>query len=102
MPKFVVLSKRTEKGRTISAEENQNRRKAGIEMVHDVGGEIDSLYYGSGPYHFTAVMDLPDAAALAKLQVAYEGLGLMEVEGYEVFDPAQWDEILESAPMKSF
>ncbi|MFC6732019.1 MULTISPECIES: GYD domain-containing protein [unclassified Haladaptatus] len=101
MPKFAVLAKRTEKGRTITPDENKERRRIGTEMIHDVGGEIDTLYYGTGPYHFVLIVDLPDAAALAKLQIAYESLGLMEIEGYEVFDPAHWDEILEGAPSKS-
>ncbi|MBX0324390.1 GYD domain-containing protein [Halomicroarcula sp. F13] len=99
MPTYVVLFEKTDEGRTINPEEAQERRQRGVEMVEEVGGEVTALYYGSGRYDIVGIADLPDGEALGKVQTAYESLGLTAIEAWEVFEPAEWNEILEEAPM---
>lgn len=99
MPTYVALFEKTDEGRKISPEAAQERRRKGVQMVQELGGEVHSLYYGSGPYDIVAVLDLPDGEALGKAQTAYESLGLSTFEAWEVFDPEEWNDILEAAPM---
>lgn len=99
MPTYVVLFEKTDEGRTISSEDAQERRQRGLEIVEEVGGEVRSLYYGSGRYDIVGIADLPDGEAVGKVQTAYESLGLTSIEAWEVFEPAEWNEILEDAPM---
>lgn len=84
MPTYVVLFEKTDEGR---------------KMTEDVGSEVKALYYGSGRYDVVGIADLPDGEALGKLQTAYESLGLASIEAWEVFEPAEWNDIVEDAPM---
>lgn len=99
MPTYVVLFEKTDEGRKISAEETQERRQRGLQMTEEVGGEVKALYYGSGRYDIVGIADLPDGEALGKLQTAYESLGLTSIEAWEVFEPAEWNDIIENAPL---
>jgi uncharacterized protein with GYD domain len=99
MPTYVALFEKTDEGRTITAEEAQERRQRGVQMVNELGGEVKGLYYGSGPYDMIAILDLPNGQALGKAQAAYESLGLSTFEAWEVFGPEEWNGILEGAPM---
>lgn len=99
MPTYALLFEKTDEGRKISGEEAQERRQRGVQMVDDVGGEVKGLYYGSGPYDIIGILDLPDGEALGELQTAYESLGLTTFEAWEVFEPEEWNEVLEGAPM---
>lgn len=44
-----------------------------------------------------AIVDAPDSETVAKVQLAYEQEGLSRTEAFEVFEPDEWDAILEDA-----
>lgn len=97
MSTYIVLFKKTDEGRQITAEDAQERRQRGIEISKQYGTELRGLYYGLGEYEMVAVADAPDSETIAKVQLAYEQDGLARTEAFEVFEPAEWDSILEEA-----
>ncbi|MFB6170185.1 MAG: GYD domain-containing protein [Haloarculaceae archaeon] len=99
MPTYVALIDKTDEGRTISVEQGRERRRKGVEMIEKVGGEIVSIYYGSGPHDIVVVADFPDGEAVGKFQTAYESLGLTSIQAWEVFEPGEWDDLTDDAPM---
>ena len=97
MPTYMVLFQKTDEGRKITAEDAQQRRAKGIEINEKYGADIKALYYGLGEYDMVAIADVPDSESLAKIKLAYEQLGLASTKGFEVFEPDEWDAILEDA-----
>ena len=97
VPTYIVLFKKTDEGRKITAEDAQQRRAKGIEINEEYGTEIKGLYYGLGEYEMVAIVEAPDSETVAKVQLAYEQQGLARTEGFEVFEPEEWDGILEEA-----
>lgn len=97
MPTFIVLFKKTDEGRKITAEDAQQRRAKGIEVNEKFGADIKDLYYGIGEYEMVAIVDAPDTETMAKVQLAYEQQGLAGTEAFEVFEPDEWDPIIEEA-----
>jgi uncharacterized protein with GYD domain len=97
MPTYITLFKKTDEGRKITAEEARQRRAKGIEINEEYGTEIRGLYYGIGEYEMIAIVDAPDSETVAKVQLAYEQEGLARTEAFEVFEPDEWDAILEDA-----
>lgn len=97
MPTYVVLFQKTEEGRKISMEDAQERRAKGLEINEKYGAEVKTLYYGLSEYDAIAIADVPDSETLAKIKLEYERLGLTHVTVFEVFEPGEWDEILEEA-----
>lgn len=97
MPKYIILFEKTEDGLTITAEEAQERRAKGIELTQKYGVELLDLYYGVGDTDMVAIAEAPDTESIAKVKLAYEQLGLAKTKGFEVFDPEEWDRIVEDA-----
>lgn len=98
MPTYVTLFTKTDEGRKLDFEEVQSRRERGVELTQEHGGEIKALYYSvTGPYDFFAVSEFPDSESAAKVEAAYEQLGLATGDSFEVFSPEEWDSILEDA-----
>ena len=96
MPTYVSLFKTTTKGKENIAQLN-DRREQGLQLVESFGGEVKGLYYGVGPYDMVFISEFPDLASGAKVKVAYEQMGLAEMETFEVFNPEEWDTIVTDA-----
>ena len=97
MPTYIDLFKKTDEGRKITPEDAKQRRAKGIEINEEYGTEIRGLYYGLGEYEMVAIVDAPDTETVAKVKLAYEQMGLASTEMFEVFEPDEWDAILEDA-----
>ncbi|MFT4883920.1 MAG: hypothetical protein ACI8U4_001433 [Natronomonas sp.] len=97
MPTYVVLFEKTEEGQKITAEDAQRRRATGIELINEHEAELKALYYGFGEYDMFAVVDVDDSETMAKIKLAYEQQGLSRTKGFEVFEPEEWDAIIEDA-----
>ncbi|QIO25267.1 GYD domain-containing protein [Haloarcula sp. JP-L23] len=97
MPTYVSLFQKTDEGRVLTLEDTQRRRTRWKEIVKRRGGEIKGLYYGFGQYDIVAIVEVPDTESIAKVQLAYEQMGLTHVESFEVFEADEWDIILEDA-----
>lgn len=97
MPTYVVLFQKTEEGRKISTEDAQERRAKGLAINEKYGADVKTLYYGLSEYDAIAIAEVPDSETLAKVKLEYERLGLARVTVFEVFEPGEWDDILEEA-----
>lgn len=96
MPTFAGLLKLTDKGRENIKESNE-RREQGLQLLESYGGEVKALYYANSQYDAIIINEFPDAASAAKVKVAYEQGGLMDLESFEVFNPQEWAAIIEDA-----
>lgn len=97
MPTFLVLFEKTDEGRKITAEEAQQRRAKGIELIDEHDAELKALYYGFSEIDMAAIVEVDSAATMAKIKLGYEQQGLSKTRGFEVFEPEEWDAILEEA-----
>lgn len=97
MPTYMILFEKTDEGRKITADDAQRRRAKGLELNEEYGTEIRELFYGIGEYEMVAIVDAPNTETVAKIKLAYERRGLARTEAFEVFEPTEWDAILEDA-----
>lgn len=97
MPQYVILFEKTDGGRKITADDAQQRRAKGIELTREHGIDPTDLYYGVGDIDMVAIAEAPGSESMAKVKLAYEQQGLSRTRGFEVFEPDEWDAILDDA-----
>jgi uncharacterized protein with GYD domain len=96
MPTYVSLFTHTQEG------------KQGIEQIPDVydeameqsqamGMDVHDIYYGSmGEYDGFVVYDVPDGETAETFRLAFEREGTHHLENYEIFEAAQYFEMIEA------
>lgn len=98
MPLYVTLFRHTGTGKrdidTIPTEVFPLAR----ELTEEMGGDLRNLYYGNiGEYDGVAVAEFPDGKSMERWRIAFEQENTHEIEHFEVFEAAEYFELIEVA-----
>ncbi len=90
MPKYMVLSKLTEKGLK-TLKDNPKRVEEVNEELESVG-EIIAQYAIFGEFDFVTILEVPDPQTMAKISTELGSRGTIKLQTHQAFD---LDEIIE-------
>ncbi|MFI5549115.1 GYD domain-containing protein [Streptomyces sp. NPDC051738] len=78
MPKFLVQASYTPEGTKGLLEEGASARRAAVEqVVADLGGELDAMYFAFGEDDLVCIIDFPDAVSMAAVSLRVKASGAL-------------------------
>jgi uncharacterized protein with GYD domain len=93
MAKYLVEASYTREGVAgVQAKGGSSRRDAVAEMVANLGGQLESFYFGFGDRDAYVVVDLPDIEAAAAVALAVNASGGATTRTIVLLTPEQVDE----------
>jgi uncharacterized protein with GYD domain len=69
-----------------------SRRKFLMELVNNMGGNLESFYYAFGENDLYAIVDLPDHASSSALSMKVNATGAVSVKTVVLITPEEVDE----------
>ncbi|MGW4565450.1 GYD domain-containing protein [Streptomyces sp. NPDC004561] len=93
MPKFLIQASYTPEGtRGLLAEGASGRRAAVDQVVADLGGTVEAMYYAFGEDDFVCVLDFPDAVSMAAVSLAVKASGALRTRATPLLTVEEIDE----------
>jgi uncharacterized protein with GYD domain len=78
MPKFLIQASYTPEGTKGLLEEGASARRAAVDqVVADLGGRVEALYFAFGEDDLVCVIDLPDAVSMAAISLQVKASGAL-------------------------
>lgn len=78
MPKFLIQASYTPEGTKGLLEEGASARRAAVDqVVADLGGRVEALYFAFGEDDLVCVLDLPDAVSMAAISLQVKASGAL-------------------------
>ncbi len=93
MPRYVVLVNWTEQGAR-SVKETTQRAEQVRQMVEQMGGRMDALYWTQGRHDLVGVMEAPDEETAAAVGLRMGMAGAVRTETLRAFDAEEMGRIL--------
>ena len=94
MPRYVVLGSWTDQG-IRNAKETVQRADQVRQMVDQMGGRMDTIYWTQGRYDLVAVMEAPDEETATAMMLRVGGAGNVRTETLRAFDAGEMGRILQ-------
>lgn len=92
MPKFLLEVTYTAEGaKGVAKEGGSSRRKAAEQLIHSVGGKLESLYFAFGKVDVYCIAEFPDHAAAAACSLALAQSGAASGHGVVLMTPEEMD-----------
>jgi uncharacterized protein with GYD domain len=78
MPKFLIQATYTPEGARGLLEEGASGRRAAVDqVVDDLGGTVEAMYFAFGEADFVCLIDFPDAVSMAAVSLAVKASGAL-------------------------
>jgi uncharacterized protein with GYD domain len=97
MPTYITLSKWTQQGAE-KVKDSPARLDAFKKLVHSVGGTVKGFYMVTGRYDMAMILEVPDAAAMAKVALATASKGSVSTETLLAFTEEEYRKIIAALP----
>lgn len=92
MPKYLWEACYTEEGTKGLLKEGGSKRRAAVEeAVKGLGGKLETFYYAFGNTDVYAIVELPDAEAVAAFSLVVKAAGAASVRTIVLLAPEQID-----------
>jgi uncharacterized protein with GYD domain len=93
MPKFLVEARYNAEGiKGLNSEGGSDRVAATKALVERLGGTLECFYFAFGEIDAYIVVDLPDNATVAAVQMAVNGSGMITSHTVVLLTPSELDE----------
>lgn len=93
MPKYVILVNWTDQG-VRNVTETTQRAERVRQMIEQMGGRMDALYWTQGRYDIVGIMEAPDAETAAAIGLRVGATGAVRTETLRAFDAEEMGRIL--------
>ena len=97
MPTYITLSKWTQQG-VEKIKDSPARLDAFKKLVQSVGGTVKGFYMVTGCYDMVIILEVPDAAAMAKVALATASKGSVSTETLLAFTEEEYRKIIAALP----
>ncbi|SDO06031.1 Uncharacterized protein, contains GYD domain [Streptomyces sp. cf386] len=95
MPKFLVQASYTPEGTKGLLEEGASGRRAAVEqVVADLGGEVEALYFAFGEDDFVCILDFPDAVSMAAVSLRVKASGALNTRATPLLTLEETDQAI--------
>ncbi|MFI8106575.1 GYD domain-containing protein [Streptomyces sp. NPDC086023] len=93
MPKFLIQATYTPEGATGLLKEGGSGRWAAVEqVVTDLGGTVEAMYFAFGEHDVVIVLDFPDLVSMAAVSLAVKASGGLLTQATPLLTLAEIDE----------
>lgn len=93
MPKYLVKASLTKEGAAGTLKEGGTSRRETIsKLIEDLGGKLESFYYGFGDTDVYLIVDAPDNATVAALSLTVSASGAVGTSTTVLITPEEIDE----------
>lgn len=94
MPKYLIVASYTSEGARGLLKDGGTKRRAAVEKVtKDLGGKVESFYYGFGSDDVYVVFDVPDNISAAAASLVVSASGAVEPRTVVLITPDEMDEV---------
>ena len=93
MPKFIVLASWTDDGAR-NVTDTLQRAEQVRQLVEQMGGRLDPLYWTQGRYDLVSVLEAPDEATATAITLRVGSSGTVRTETLRAFDAEEMGRIL--------
>ncbi|MGW6905992.1 GYD domain-containing protein [Streptomyces sp. NPDC054940] len=95
MPKFLVQASYTPEGTKGLLEEGASGRRAAVEqVVADLGGEVEALYFAFGDDDFVCILDFPDPVSMAAVSLRVKASGALNTRATPLLTLEETDQAI--------
>ena len=94
MPKYVILVNWTEQG-VRNVTETMQRAERVQQMIEQMGGRMEALYWTQGRYDLIGLVDVPDEETAAAVGLRVGMTGTVRTETLRAFDAEEMGRILD-------
>jgi uncharacterized protein with GYD domain len=92
MPKYLIVASYSPEGvKGLVSKGGSARKEAVSKMVSDMGGSVESFYFGFGEADAYVTVDLPDNVAAAAVGLAVSATGLTSTKTVVLLTPEEID-----------
>ncbi|WP_031483055.1 GYD domain-containing protein [Streptomyces bicolor] len=93
MPKFLIQASYTPEGTKGLLEEGASGRRAAVDqVVADLGGEVEAMYFAFGEDDLVCIIDFPDAVSMAAISLRVKAGGALRTRATPLLTLAEIDE----------
>ncbi|MFJ3306334.1 GYD domain-containing protein [Streptomyces sp. NPDC086549] len=93
MPKFLIQATYTPEGTMGLLREGASGRRAAVDqVVTDLGGEVEAMYYAFGEDDVVIIIDLPDPVSMAAVSLAVKASGALRTRATPLLTLDEIDE----------
>ena len=93
MPKYVILVDWTEEGARRVTETTQRAQQV-TQMIAQMGGRVEALYWTQGRHDLVGIIDAPDEETAAAVGLRAGMAGAVRTETMRAFDAEEMERIL--------
>ena len=93
MPRYIALINWTEQGVKDAADTVQRSQHA-RQMIEQLGGRMDTIYWTQGRYDLVAILEAPDEETATAMLLRVGGMGAVRTETLRAFDAEEMGRIL--------
>ena len=92
MAKYLVIASYTAEGMKGIADKGGTARREAVEkLVADLGGTVESFYFGFGEGDAYVTVDMPDNVSAAAVSIAVGASGMVQTRTVVLLTPAEID-----------
>ncbi|MFF4834697.1 GYD domain-containing protein [Streptomyces sp. NPDC001315] len=93
MPKFLIQATYTPEGTKGLLNEGASGRRAAVDqVVSDLGGKVEAMYFAFGEEDIVLIIDLPDPVSMAAISLAVKASGALHTRATPLLTLAEIDE----------
>ncbi|MBL1085000.1 GYD domain-containing protein [Streptomyces actinomycinicus] len=93
MPKFLIQASYTPEGSKGLLEEGASGRRAAVhQVVTDLGGTVEAMYFAFGEDDFVCILDFPDAVSMAAVSLRVKASGALRTRATPLLTLDEIDE----------
>src|ERR1700753_2977288 len=93
MAKFLIHATYTPEGTTGLLEEGGSGRRAAVDqVVTDLGGTVEAMYFAFGEDDIVLIIDVPDAVSMAAIGLAVKASGALRTRATSLLTVDEIDE----------
>lgn len=97
MPTYLTLAHWTKAGLE-KIKESPSRLDAARKLIESSGGKVKDFYMLMGQYDIALVIDVPDDATLARVNLSLASKGSVQTETHRAFTEDEYRKILAAIP----
>ncbi|MFH8802291.1 GYD domain-containing protein [Streptomyces sp. NPDC017936] len=93
MPKFLIQASYTPEGTKGLLREGASGRRAAVEqVVGDLGGTVEAMYFAFGEDDIVLLLDFPDPVSMAAVSLTVKASGALRTRATPLLTPDEIDE----------
>jgi uncharacterized protein with GYD domain len=93
MPKFLIQATYTPEGTKGLLKEGASGRRAAVDqVVADLGGRVEAMYFAFGEDDFVCILDFPDPVSMAAVSLSVKASGALHTRATPLLTLEEIDE----------